>query len=97
MMVLKFGLILGSIYASEISNWNWDESQIHFNFQGGFKNMIFDLFGDFGYPKDFVNLFEDLNTDSVINAIKAVSFSSKLTYTFYKTCYMEFLFYFNTE
>merc|ERR1712066_206502 len=59
------------------SNWDWAESQIYFNYNGGAKSMVMDLFKDYGYPEEFYNLFDTATDDSIMMTIAGFTDSTK--------------------
>ena len=67
-------LLLALIAASNAAytNWNWYESQIHFQYKGGIYPMIGDLFTDFGYPEEFLDLWATATDDSIMEAMASV-------------------------
>merc|ERR550519_1942811 len=41
-----------------VSNWDLGMASVHWNYKGGMKNMVTDLFKDYGFPAEFVALFD---------------------------------------
>lgn len=79
-MRLLLSLIATSFAQSFVqtySKWNWDESRIYFNYNGGLKDMVVDLFSDYGYPSAFTDMFDNASDESMILNIASWDASTK--------------------
>ena len=67
-----------------ISNWDLGMASVHWNYKGGMKNMVTDLFKDYGFPAEFLALFDvDTCTDLTMLATVASVRFSHLFYVHY--------------
>lgn len=66
--------LITTIFAESYTNWNWDESRIYFGYNGGLKEMVVDLFADYGYPTEFTTLFDNASDESMITNIASVKY-----------------------
>jgi len=79
-----------------VSNWDLGMASVHWNYKGGMKNMVTDLFKDYGFPAEFVSLFDvdtctDLSmlatvaswTDSTKSSFESQTTGSNNAYSFY--------------